>query len=375
MKITGFTCWLVETEPGPQFFWRDGLAGSHGDVAPGTRPRKAVIRMDTDAGIYGAMELGRGASVIDLIGRRYHTLIGENPLLTERLWTLIWEIDRVEEIHMRSLGILDVLSWDVKSKAANLPVYQLLGGNDPDVPAYASTVTWPTLDDYERHIKLCMDVGFTAFKLHAWGDVKRDIALSTALRKWTGPDADLMFDGSAGWDYVDAVKVGVALQDLGFLWYEEPMREFHLGSYAKLCEKLTIPVLAAETSDGVHWNMASWIEAGALDMTRVSAFYKGGFTGAMKIAHMSESFNMRAQVHGMSLENAQLCAAISNNDYYEQLVINEDQIKGLTGLGPLAITGGMLTVSDRPGVGYDYDWAELDRTAVQRIAVTERHFQ
>lgn len=153
------------------------------------------------------------------------------------------------------------------------------------------------------------------------------------------------------------------------------MREFHLGSYAKLCEKLTIPVLAAETSDGVHWNMASWIEAGALDMTRVSAFYKGGFTGAMKIAHMSESFNMRAQVHGMSLENAQLCAAISNNDYYEQLVINEDQIKGLTGLGPLAITGGMLTVSDRPGVGYDYDWAELDRTAVQRIAVTERHFQ
>ena len=122
MKITGFTCWLVETEPGPQFFWRDGLAGSHGDVAPGTRPRKAVIRMDTDAGIYGAMELGRGASVIDLIGRRYHTLVGENPLMTERLWTLIWEIDRVEEIHMRSLGILDVLSWDVKSKAANLPV-------------------------------------------------------------------------------------------------------------------------------------------------------------------------------------------------------------------------------------------------------------
>jgi len=375
MKITGFTCWLVPHTPGPQFYWRNGLAGSHGDIAPGTRPRKAVIRMDTDAGIHGAMELVRGASVIDLIERRYHNFIGENPLLTERLWHLIWEVDRVEEIHMRSLGILDVLCWDVKSKAAKMPVYQLLGGHDPKVPAYASTVTWPELADYERHIKLCMDVGFTAFKLHAWGDVKRDIALSRALRKWTGPDADLMFDGSAGWDYVDALEVGRALQDEGFLWYEEPMREFYLGAYTKLCEALQIPVLAAETSDGVHWNMASWIEAKALDMTRVSAFYKGGFTGAMKIAHMSESFGMRAQVHGMSLENAQLCAAISNNDYYEQLVMNEDQIRGLTGLGPLAIKDGFLEVSGAPGVGYDYDWAELDRTAVARVEVTERHFQ
>jgi L-alanine-DL-glutamate epimerase-like enolase superfamily enzyme len=151
------------------------------------------------------------------------------------------------------------------------------------------------------------------------------------------------------------------------------MREFYLGAYAKLCDKLTIPILAAETSDGVHWNMASWIEAGALDMTRISAFYKGGFTGAMKIAHLADSFGMRAQVHGMSLENAQLCAAIRNNDYYEQLVINPAQIRGLAELGPLAIRDGMLTVSDSPGVGYDFDWDQLDRIAVRRISVTERH--
>ncbi|WP_425052801.1 enolase C-terminal domain-like protein [Psychromarinibacter sp. S121] len=354
--------------------WRKGLSGSRGDLADGNRPVKAVVRMDTDAGVYGAMEVSRGASVLDLIQRRYHTLIGENPLLTECLWHLIWEIDRVEEIHMRELGILDVLAWDVKSKLAGLPVYQLLGGYDPKVPAYASTVTWDTLEDYERHIKHCMDIGFTAFKLHAWGDVKADIGLSRALRKWTGPDADLMFDGSAGWDYVDALKVGQALQDEGFLWYEEPMREFHLGAYSKLCEKLSIPVLAAETSDGCHWNMASWIEARALDMTRISAFYKGGFTGAMKIAQMSDSFGMRAQVHGMSLENAQLCAAIRNNDYYEQLVMSTEQIDGLSGLGPLAIKDGVLTVSDTPGVGYDYDWDALDRTAVAKTHVDERHF-
>ena len=372
MKITGFTSWLVETDPGPKFIWRNGLPGSHGDIARGTRPRKAVIRMETDSGLFGALEIGRGDAVLDLIDRRYNWFIGENPLLTERMWNLMWEIDRIEEVHMRALGLLDMLCWDVKSQQAKMPIYQLLGGNDTKVPAYASTVTWPTLAEYERYIKMCRDIGFKAFKLHAWGDVKRDIELSTKLRQWVGPDADLMFDGSAGWDYVDALEVGLALQDLGFLWYEEPMREFHLGSYTKLCDKLTMPVLAAETSDGVHWNMASWIEAKALDMTRVSTFYKGGFTGSMKIAHMSESFGMRAQVHGMGHENAQLCAAISNNDYYEQLVMNEDQINGLDKLGNLSIVDGFLNVSSAPGLGYTFDWDELDRTALRKVTVTER---
>jgi L-alanine-DL-glutamate epimerase-like enolase superfamily enzyme len=373
MQITGFTAWLVEHEPGPKFIWRDGIPGSHGDIPRGSKPHKAVIRMETDAEINGVIEMGRGEAVLDLVRRRYHEFIGENPLLTERMWRLIWELDRIEEIHMRHLGMLDMLCWDVKSQHAKMPIYQMLGGDDRVVPAYASTVTWPTMDEYERYIKMSRDVGFKAFKLHAWGGpVKRDIELCKNLRKWVGPDADLMFDGSAGWDYVNALEFGKAIQDLGFLWYEEPMREFHLGSYTKLCEKLDIPVLAAETSDGVHGNMATWIENKALDMTRVSTFYKGGFTGSMKVAHLSESHGMRAQVHGMGLENAQICAAISNNDYYEQLVMNEEQIMGLDKLGPLSIVDGNLTVSDAPGIGYEFDFKKLDEMAIAKLEVTER---
>ena len=373
MKITGFTAWLVDQEPGPKFIWRDGIPGSHGDIPRGTKPHKAVIRMETDSGLFGSIEMGRGEAVIDLVRRRFHEFIGENPLLTERMWRLIWELDRIEEFHMRTLGMLDMLCWDVKSQHAKMPIYQLLGGDDRVVPAYASTVTWPTMDEYERYIKMSRDVGFKAFKLHAWGGpVKRDIELCKNLRKWVGPDADLMFDGSAGWDYVNALEFGKAIQDLGFLWYEEPMREFHLGSYTKLCEKLDIPILAAETSDGVHGNMATWIENKALDMTRVSTFYKGGFTGSMKVAHLSESHGMRAQVHGMGRENAQICAAISNNDYYEQLVMNEEQIKSLDKLGPLSIIDGNLTVSDEPGIGYDFDFKRLDAKALNKIEVTER---
>jgi L-alanine-DL-glutamate epimerase-like enolase superfamily enzyme len=83
----------------------------------------------------------------------------------------------------------------------------------------------------------------------------------------------------------------------------------------------------------------------------------------MKIAHLSDSPGMRCQVHGMGLANAQLCAAIRVNDYYEQLVINEKQIRDLKDLGKLAIVDGDLNVSSEPGLGYEIDWAHVERVA------------
>jgi L-alanine-DL-glutamate epimerase-like enolase superfamily enzyme len=368
MKITDIRCWLVEGEhPRYPFRWRKGVPGSGDGTPAAKKPLDAILRVDTDEDIYGAMRVPLGPSVMSLAERRLKSLVGEDPLLTERLWWLIWEIDRIEEIPVRHLGILDCLLWDIKSKKAGMPIYQMLGGNDPKVPAYASTVTWNTMEEYERHIKHCMEVGFSAFKLHAWGDAKEDAKLCRNLRKWTGPDADLMFDGSAGWDYVTAMWFGRVLEECGFLWYEEPMREFELGSYRKLCDALDVPVLAAETPDGCHWNMATWIQMGALDMTRTSWFFKGGITGAMKVAHLSDSFGMRCQVHGMGLPNAQICAAIRNNDYYEQLVITTEQIDDLVNRGPLAIREGYLQVSNEPGMGEDFDWAWVERAALATV--------
>jgi L-alanine-DL-glutamate epimerase-like enolase superfamily enzyme len=219
------------------------------------------------------------------------------------------------------------------------------------------------MDEYERHIKECMDEGFTAFKLHAWGDAKEDAKLSRNLRRWTGDDAVLLFDGSAGWDYVTALWFGRVMEECGFYWYEEPMREFDLGSYAKLCDALDVPVLAAETSDGCHWNAATWIRDGALDMMRTSTFYKGGMTGALKVAHLAEAHGMKAQVHGMGFGNAQICGAIPNNDFYEQLVISTEQIRGLRRMNELPVIDGYLPVPEEPGAGFSPDWDWLERRA------------
>jgi L-alanine-DL-glutamate epimerase-like enolase superfamily enzyme len=365
MQITDIKCYVLpSTARPPRFRWRTGLAGDGDGTPSGESTYHAIVKLETDEGIAGVAHAGRGYAVADIVRRRFKSLIGLDPLLTEQLWHRIWELDRSEEFQVHMLGLVDIACWDIKSRKANLPLYKLLGGFEAKVPAYASTVTWNRMDEYERYIKESRDVGFKAFKLHAWGDAKADAQLCRNLRKWVGDDADLMFDGSAGWDYTTSLWFGRVLEDVNFLWYEEPMREFDIPSYAELCRALDIPILAAETSDGVHWNGATWIQYRALDMIRTSAGFKGGVTGAMKVAHLAESFGMRAQVHGMGYANLHICAAIPNNDYYEQLVIDSEQIGGLADLGALSVVDGYVTAPEEPGIEPHPDWADVEKRAI-----------
>jgi L-alanine-DL-glutamate epimerase-like enolase superfamily enzyme len=358
MKITDIKCYVLPYVPQhPGFHWRAGL--NMGIYSADYTSYSAIMRVETDEGYVGHAG-GGGYRFADVV-RRYlkPEFVGIDPLMTEHIWHRMWELHR---LGLQELVAMDLACWDIKSQAAKLPLYQILGGNNPKVPAYASTVTWDTMEEYERHIKECCDEGFFAFKLHATGDAKWDAQLSHNLRTWVGDDADLMFDASGGWDYVTSLWFGRQLEEANFLWYEEPMREYDLPSYAELCASLDIPILGAETCEGAHWNMATWIQQRALDMVRISAG-KGGYTGALKIAHMAESFGMRAQVHGA---DPHLCAAVPNNDYCEILVINTEQIKELkvTGAGQPRVVDGYITVSNELGTGPQPDWAEIERKAV-----------
>ncbi|MFH1086554.1 MAG: enolase C-terminal domain-like protein [Chloroflexota bacterium] len=369
MKITDIKCYVLPHTVAPaRYHWRKGLTGDGDGTLVGQDTYGALIKVETDAGLIGHAYGGRGYALADVVRRRLKPgFVGRDPLLTEDLWWRIWELDRLEEFQVHQLGLLDIACWDIKSQAAGLPLHKLLGGNNARVPAQASTVTWDTMAEYERHIKECMDEGFFSFKLHASGDARWDAELSANLRKWAGPKADLAFDGSAGWDYVTALWFGRRLEEQGFLWYEEPMREFDLPSYAELARTLDIPILAAETSDGCHWNAATWIQQRALDMIRTSVGFKGGFTGAIKVAYLAESHGMRAQVHGGGWHNIQLAAAIRNNDYYEQLVIDSEQIRGLKDSGPLSVVDGYVTAPEEPGAGPQPDWAAVEQRAVLAV--------
>ncbi|PJJ62005.1 enolase C-terminal domain-like protein [Compostimonas suwonensis] len=327
MKITSVeTHRIFVPAANPPFAWRTGLGGS----APAGYG--SVLRIGTDEGAEGVALFARpGAAVMleDIVDRVFREeLIGQDPLQREWLWHRIWELDRIQELPLPVLGLVDIALWDLAGRMNDRPVWQELGGFRTQIPAYASTATFATTEEFLDVADQCLELGYPAIKLHAWGDARKDAALCLALREHVGDDIPLMYDGSAGFDLPDAVYLGRALSDAGYLWYEEPMREFSISAYAQLARSVDVPLLVAETSDGAHMNSADFIRAGAATFgVRAGTTLRGGITGAMRTAHLADAFRLRAEVHGSDIPNHHLCMAISNTTYYESLVTSSTVVR------------------------------------------------
>jgi L-alanine-DL-glutamate epimerase-like enolase superfamily enzyme len=300
----------------PPFAWRRGLRGSHGDRTT------AVLRITTDDGAVGeAYHEWSGPMLADIADRVLRAeLVGERADRREWLWHRLWELDRTEEFPIWLFGVVDVALWDLEARVLGVPVHRLLGTYRDAIPAYASTTTFSTVEEYLDVADQCLELGYPAIKLHGWGDPRADAELCQRLRAHVGNNVDLMYDGSAGFDLSDAVYVGRALAEAGYRWYEEPMREFSITAYRWLSERVDVPLLVGETSDGSHLNTADFIASGCATSVRTSAVHRGGMTGAMRIAHLADSFQLRAEVHGPTETAVHLCMAIPNCTYYESLV-------------------------------------------------------
>ncbi len=349
MRIIDVKYHLIPTPAQPPFRWRAGLPGSAPAGVGG------VLRILTDENIEGIAFTSRGKIVADLLDRYLRQeLIGQDPLQKEWLWHRVWELDRIEEFPIYVLGLVDEALWDITGKKAGLPVYQLLGGYRSSISAYASTVTFETIEEYLDVADQCLGQGYVAIKLHAWGDARKDAALCLALRKHVGDAVPLMYDGSAGFDLPDSIYLGHALAEAGYVWYEEPMREFSITAYKQLAAAVRVPLLVAETSDGAHMNTADFIASGAASFVRTSSAYKGGFTGAMRIAHLADAFRLRAEVHGTGLVNTHLCMAIPNTTYYESLIMTNPVVRA-----PEVDEHGLVHAPVAPGIGYEATWERV----------------
>src|SRR5579862_9712254 len=168
----------------PPFAWRRGLRGSHGDRMT------AVLRITSDDGAVGeAYHEWSGPMLADIVDRVLREeLIGERSDRREWLWHRLWELDRTEEFPIWLLGIVDVALWDLEGRRLGVPVHRLLGTYRDTIPAYASTTTFATVEEYLDVASQRLAVGYPAIKLHAWGNARADADLCQRLRAHSGPD-------------------------------------------------------------------------------------------------------------------------------------------------------------------------------------------
>ena len=181
---------------------------------------------------------------------------------------------------------IDNCLWDILGQAVGLPIYQILGAYRHRVLAYASTQHHETLEQFVEEVKVCKAQGFKAYKIHppspnGGHDYKLDIAVAKAVREAVGPDFTLMIDPVGVYTREEAIKVGHAIQDLGYVFYEDPLPTKDIEGLVELCRDLEVPVHIGEFLDSIY-DFPEYLRRGATDAVRFIVDNIGGITGGLK---------------------------------------------------------------------------------------------
>jgi L-alanine-DL-glutamate epimerase-like enolase superfamily enzyme len=368
MKITDVSLTLFE--------WRDIPPTTYGQMsrAAGTS-QLGLLTLETDEGLRGHAFLGsamRGAHLDgqSLIQFLKPVLLGQDPLERERLYQEAWKRNR--NTTLRAIGAVDVALWDLAGKATNQPIHRLLGTYRRRIHAYASSAVLPAAEAYAEEAARFKAEGWTAYKIHPPTVPERDIEICRAVRRAVGDGFRLMLDSTWSYQYPEALRVGRAIEELGYHWYEDPLADDDLYNYVKLKQHLDIPILATEYSPGGFTAYAPWLTAQATDYLRGDVAVKGGITALVKTAHLAEAFHLNYEVHhgGNSLNNVanlHVIMAIRNTEMFEVLLPAGAQKYGLE--QDIEVDGdGYVHALDGPGLGAAIDFALIERrkTAVLR---------
>jgi L-alanine-DL-glutamate epimerase-like enolase superfamily enzyme len=246
-------------------------------------------------------------------------VIGEDPLHRERLWQMLHKGTRWVYQPPGWFGDFDNCLWDIAGKAAGLPMHALLGRVRPRFPVYLTGGDMD-LEGYLQHIDNGRRVaGITAYKLHSYKGGRADIPLLRAVRQAVGPQYTLLHDPVCSYDLREAIEVGHVLEELDFVWLEEPFHEQKMNLYQQLCAELTIPVMATEMLMHDLDISAQWLLHGATDRLRANA--RNGTTQVLKMAHFAELQGANVELNGwggnFGLLHAHLGCCLANTDYYE----------------------------------------------------------
>ena len=332
-----------------------------------------LLAIATDQGITGHAFLGSAYYGADLDGPglvKYlkPILLGQNPLDRERLYQAMWKRTRTTTV--RSIGACDVALWDICGKLAGMPIHRLLGSYRDRIKAYASSMILDSPQAYAEEALFYKGKNWAAYKIHPRHPWQEDIEVCTAVRKAVGDEFLVMLDAAWSYQYPEAVRVGKAIQELNYYWYEDPLHDADIYNYVKLKQMLHIPILATEYPAAGLDSYAPWVLQSATDFLRGDVALKGGITNMMKAAHLAESFHMNYEAHhgGNSLNNVaglHVLMAIRNTEFFEVLLPDGAQKYGLA-KDIEADADGWVHAPTEPGLGAVID---IDLIKAKTVAV------
>jgi galactonate dehydratase len=345
-----------------------------------------VVKVETDAGLYGWGESGlsgREKAVVGAIEHYREFLIGQDPMRIGAIWQEMYRSQYFEggRVLTAAISAIDIALHDIKGKALGVPVYQLLGGKQRDlIPTFATTRSEASAESVEQAKELVAQ-GWKAIRLMSAGkDLKKGIFEPREsigeTAKWCVAVREAVGDGIVlGIDYHHRLSVAEAASfcqkmprgTLDFL--EEPIRDETPEAYEALRRLTDVPFAIGEEFSS-KWQFLPFIERDIHQFNRIDLCNVGGFTEAMKVAGWSEAHYVDLMPHNplgpvCTAATVHFAAAVANFAWLEtrtspgELYHGFDNPEYFPGLYQLE--DAHYRVNDKPGLGIEVDEAAIQK--------------
>ncbi len=274
-------------------------------------------------------------------------------------------------------AVIDICLWDILGKAVNRPIYKLLGGTKDKLLAYGSSLHLAAIEDFAPQALQAKADGLKAYKIHPGGGQHTTptggaipayvghIEEIREVRKAMGEEFTLLFDPVQRYNVFEALKVGRALEEYGYVSFEDPIPESDIEGLIELRQKLTVPIEVGEFLYSIQ-AYAEYIRRGALDIVRLIADNVGGITGSFRIGQLADAFGMPCTPHnwgnGFDLAaHFQIELALPNTFWFEmpypQTLSDRPYLKGQFRVDK----EGYVNAPKGPGLGIELDRDVLDK--------------
>lgn len=373
--------------------------------------RPVVVRINTDEGISGYGEVGLaygvGASggfgvARDLAG----ILLGMDPMRSEAIWEKMLRKTFWGQggggIFSAAMSGIDIALWDIKGKALNVPLYQLLGGKTRDkIRTYASQLQFGWGDgkdkamlvepeQYAEAALIAVEEGYDAIKVDViamdgegrWNQqdlqgvlpdrvLRRGYDRLAAMRKAIGPDVDIIVEMHSFTSTTPAIQFGRMIEELGVLYYEEPTMPLNPKQMKKISDNVGIPLAAGERIYW-RWGYRPFLEDGSLSVIQPDICTCGGVSEVKKICDMAHVYDVTVQIHvcGGPISTAaalHMEAAIPNFMIHElhRYALLEPNTR--TCVHNYMPEKGMYSVPELPGLGQELTKETLEASTVVTV--------
>ena len=262
-----------------------------------------IVEVETDEGVTGWGEcFGPGniafanKGIVEKVIQPI--VLGMQALDRDVIWHKVYNLMRdhgQKGMPLQALSGVDIALWDLAGKAANLPLYKMIGGAHRDkveVYGYGMMLRPENINSlisrFKEESAEIKEMGFKALKMKVGVGPKDDIKLIEAVRGGIGDNFRFMVDANHGYTTHDALYVGRAMEEFSPYWFEEPVAPEDLDGYRELRAALKVNISGGEAEFN-RWGWRKLLESRGLDIAQPEVCALGGISEYLRVLALCHS--------------------------------------------------------------------------------------